>query len=154
MYKRMLMIGMMFLVFSCSKNSMISRVEEILEIDARLAQDLNGYYHMLLDRRDQTFHRLSAQTGNFGQTYTMPKVSWFSYDSEGNEKIWTFTDEFGHEHKIPIINGSSYPDMDGIVNQMLAPVVSMIGDTVTIIVVYDSMITGDRYIDEVDIILD
>lgn len=151
--KRMFFI---FLVlFGCSQNPITPNNTETLEIDARLSQDSNGYYHLTLDRRDnQTLHRLSAQTGNFGQTYSMPKVSWGAYDLEGNVKIWVFEDQFGYTHEVPIINGVSYPDMDGIVNEMLAPVVSMVGDTVRVIALYDSQITGDRYIDEVYIILD
>lgn len=151
--KRMLFI--LLVLFGCSENPITPNSTETLEIDARLSEDFNGYYHLTLTRRDnQTLHRISAQTGNFGQTYSMPKVSWGAYDLEGNPKIWVYEDQFGNKNEIPIINGVSYPDIDGIVNEMLAPVVSMVGDTVRVIVLYDSMITGDRYIDEVYIIFD
>lgn len=140
-------------LFSCSNNPILPEDPSVLEIDARLTQDSNGYYHMILNRLDnQTLHRFSAFTGHLGQKYSMPKVGWEAYDENYNVKIWVYT-EFGREYRVPIINGSSYPNMDGVVSTMFAPVISMVGDTVTVVCGYVSDYGNELY-DEVYIIFD
>lgn len=149
-------------LFSCSTNPILPEDPSVLEIDARLPQDSNGYYHLILNRYKQTVWQLSAFTGHLGQRYDMPKVVWEAYDENGDIKVvlvatgkaeWINGELVKIYEEVSIINGSSYPNMDGVVRTMLGPFASMVGDTVTVVCGYVSAYENKLY-DEVYIIFD
>ena len=91
--------------------------EPTLEIDGRLPMDDNGYYHLELNQdTNQTIHTVSGTVGN---TLNLPplKVEWNSNLS------WVHQGE-----DISTSNQSSYV-VDGKVHNVIAPINTMIGDT-------------------------
>ena len=146
-----------------------SRIEFVL--DARMTVDGNGYYHLTLDTTKwQTPHRLSGHVYRDGQPKNVLKFGW------GSNHYWIIGDDFGYfiantglndngtyvgydttyvdwfdGYKVPIVNGSSYSNMDGEVNTMLAPTRNMRGDTATIFYGWyddwrDEEIIGEFYV--------
>ena len=113
--------------------------------------DGNGFYHLPIDTTKwQTLHRLTGVVNRDSVGVNVIKVSWHSnhywligdtlgymIQNTGSEDLWyvgydtTYITWFSG-FEVPIVNGSSYSDMHGEVNTMIAPVKSMIGDTVTI----------------------
>ncbi len=119
----------------------------------RLEVDQNGYYHLDIDRSNwQTLHRLSGSIIDSATTNSVVncRVEWSS------SHMWTLGDTLGYwvrqgltddlewvgfdtsyvfgfeGQQVPTINPASYSNSDGEVNTMIAPVQSMIGDTMTI----------------------
>ena len=103
---------------SCTAEDDIFEPQEpTLEIDGRLTMDSNGYYHLELNQNtNQTIHTVSGTVGN---TLNLPplKVEW-----ESNLQ-WVYQDML-----VDVSNSSSYV-MDGTVNNVIAPVRTMVGDT-------------------------
>ena len=100
-------------------------------------KDSAGYYHLDLNRnQNQTLHRISAVTNHDGDFPV--KVGWGAFDMAGNIKTWRYTDGFGRQYEVDVINHSSYSDSDGIVNTMFAPVRSMVGDTIMVVSEYSN----------------
>ena len=104
--------------------------------------DGNGFYHLPIDTTKwQTLHRLTGVVTRDSEDlwyvgYDTTYITWFS----------------GFE--VPIVNGSSYSDMHGEVNTMIAPVKSMIGDTITIGYSYFDDWKLEETIGEFSIVLD
>lgn len=119
----------------------------------RLEQDGNGFYHLDIDMTNwQTLHRLSGSIVDSAtnQPVVSCRVEWES------SHYWTLGDTLGFwvrqgltddlewvsydtsyvvgfdGQEVPTINPASYSNSDGEVNTMIAPVQSMIGDTMTI----------------------
>ena len=124
-----MVVGGMFT--SCEKED-FQRFEADYDfkMTGRCSQDINGYYHLSLipSPTTQTTHRFGAYITNVDM-YNLPA-----------EVIWECD-----AGVIPIINTHSYadPSVDSIYC-MLAPIGSMIGDTVTI--------SGQAWFEEGDII--
>jgi hypothetical protein len=121
----------------------------IMTIEPRLDVDENGYYHLTLDRVHwQTIHRVSGHLNySDGSPAELVKVSWAS------DLYWILGDTLGyivHEGltddliyvsydttyitgfygmEVPTSNQASYSNADGEVNNMIAPVQIMVGDT-------------------------
>jgi hypothetical protein len=117
-----------------------------------LPLDLNGYYHLSLDRNEwQTLHRVSGvvtdQDDNFVESFWVEWESnlyWYLGDNSsyivhyGYTNTWvqvafdtTYITAFtGLE--VPTSNSISYSNGYGQVNNMIAPTKSMIGDTLTL----------------------
>jgi len=145
---------MLIVSFGCQNNPTSPQDNLILKIDARLERDSNRFYHLPLDRRNnQTLHRITAETGHFDQGPEMPKVYWQAYKPNGNVAVWIFRDQFGHEYEVEIANHVSYPDMNGIVNLMIAPVIGMVSDTVYVVGSYIS-VYGNELNDTVGIVFE
>ena len=90
-----------------------------LEIDGRLPIDLNGYYHLKLNpNSNQTIHTIGGVVRNI---YEPTKVSWESNLS------WEYNGEI-----VPTVNSSSYVQKDGAINTVIAPIFSMINDTLSV----------------------
>ena len=125
------------------------------EMVGRTGQDINGYYHLKLDPREnqQTLHRFGAYITNVDK-WNLPSqvirrcdAFWYTPDTLGHtyieignvqtgESPWSWENfaVTGYEGMtVPIVNGSSYadPSMDSAFC-MMAPIGAMIGDTVTI----------------------
>ena len=120
-----------------------------LTFDMRLPQDNNGFYLLTIDRQNwQTIHRVSGkiQTDNQGV-----ENFWVSWESN---LFWYLGDTLGYivnqgynyqlgtyvsidtsfmvglnGNEVPTTNEISYSNSDGEINNMIAPVKSMIGDT-------------------------
>lgn len=116
-----------------------SAFEPDISIEANLEKDGNGYYHMYVERSNmQTLHRISLNT-NFENSI---RVEW---DANSH---WIGT-HFGFEFEIPVINGVSYTSTDdGSAQTMFAPVVELVGDTVTVTA------TSEDVVDTINIILE
>ena len=122
-----------------------------VELDPRLPEDNNGYYHLEINQDSwQTLHRLSGTAYINDVPLEVLKVHWES------SHYWYLGDTLGYivnryltddgiyvsvdtsyvvgfdGMEVPTINFSSYSNADGEVNTMIAPVRSMVGDTMTI----------------------
>ena len=94
--------------------------EPTLEIDGRLPMDDNGYYHLELNQdTNQTIHTVSGTVGN---TLNLPplKVEWDS------NLDWVFQDNL-----VDVTNSASYV-VDGMVMNVIAPISTMVGDTLVL----------------------
>ena len=104
---------------SCTPDDeIIIRVSPTLEIDGNLPMDLNGYYHLELNQdTNQTIHTVSGTVGNTLYWDEPMKVEW-----ESNLQ-WVYQGE-----DVSTSNQSSYV-VDGNVYNVIAPINTMIGDT-------------------------
>ena len=119
-----------------------------LTFDMRLTQDTNGYYHLTLDRNKwQTLHRVSGSIVKDGYGVENFRVEWES------DLYWIIGDTLGYivsrglnmnlqyvnydttyltqfnGLEVPTTNIVSLSNNKGELNNMIAPVRSMIGDT-------------------------
>ena len=137
------------LFISCEDNSIDYQGQ--LTFDMRLPQDENGYYQLTINRNNwQTLHRVSAQISDADLLDNF-RIGWES------NLYWQLNDTLGYIIKerfsdwtgryvstdtsfitgfngftVPTTNEVSYSNQDGELNNMIAPVRSMIGDTATI----------------------
>jgi len=118
---------------SCSVEDDIFLLEEpTLEIDGRLPMDGNGYYHLELNQdTNQTIHTVSGTVGN---TLNLPplKVEWTS------NLTWIYQGE-----DVSTSNQSSYV-VDGKVHNVIAPINTMVGDTLILIGTIREHLVTDR----------
>ena len=129
-----------------------SEPQDNVVFDLRLPQDENGYYHLTIDRtRWQTPHRVS---GNVFTSDSIPiEFFWMEWSSD---LYWYLGDTLGYvvdQHlsdngvyvnvdtsymigfngqEVPTTNKISYSNSIGEINNMIAPVKSMIGDTMSL----------------------
>ena len=105
-------------LMSCTVDDDVLILEQpTLEIDGRLPIDGNGYYHLALTQdTNQTIHTVSGTVGN---TLNLPplKVEWNS------NLTWIYQGE-----DVSTSNQSSYV-VDGKVHNVIAPINTMVGDT-------------------------
>jgi len=143
----------------CEDKIIIASEEENVSFNMRLPIDGNGYYHLTMDRNNwQTLHRVS------GSTYTNDgnpiEYFWVEWESD---LYWYLGDTLGYVvntqltdngvyvsidtsymigfngMEVPTSNMISYSNSSGEINNMIAPVRSMIGDTLTLTAIwYDS----------------
>jgi hypothetical protein len=114
-----LLIGLMFFMASCTPDDeILIRVSPTLEIDGNLPMDTNGYYYLQLNQdTNQTIHTVSGTVG-YTEYWDEPlKVSWNS------NLTWVYQGE-----DVSTSNQSSYV-VDGKVHNVIAPINTMIGDT-------------------------
>tara|TARA_Y100000389_G_C17287954_1_gene426460 strand:+ start:275 stop:733 length:459 start_codon:yes stop_codon:yes gene_type:complete len=91
--------------------------EPTLEIDGRLPIDGNGYYHLELNQdTNQTIHTVSGTVDNYYSNEPL-KVSWDS------NLTWVYQGD-----DVSTSNQSSYV-VDGKVHNVIAPINTMVGDT-------------------------
>ena len=120
-----------------------------VDIDARLPVDANGYYHLTLERNSwQTIHRVSGHVYN-SDGYAIENF-WVEWDSN---LLWYLGDTLGYivnrylndsgvyvsvdtsyivgfdGFEVPTSNSISYSNSSGEINNMIAPVRNMVGDT-------------------------
>ena len=113
------LIGTLLLLSSCTPDDeLLIRVSPTLEIDGNLPMDTNGYYHLTLNQNtNQTIHRVSGTVG-YTEYWDEPlKVSWDS------NLTWVY-----QEDDVSTSNQASYV-VDGNVHNVIAPINTMIGDT-------------------------
>ena len=151
--RNILIVGSIFLI-GCEDN--LNEPFIMYEWDARLPMDENGYYHMTMDRNNwQTLHRVSGSIQNDLGAVMNERVQWES------NLMWYLGDTLGYVVKrgltddleyvsydtvyvtgfngmeVPTSNIASYSNSDGEINNMIAPVKSMIGDTLKLTAYYD-----------------
>ena len=123
----------------------------IFTIQPRLPQDLNGYYHLTMNRNTWgTTHRISGnvydENGFPVEMYWVEWESnlyWYLGDTLGyiinrnlNSGIYIYTDTsyvIGFSGmEVPTSNQISYSNSNGEINNMIRPIKTMIGDTMTL----------------------
>ena len=161
------LITSMLLVISCSYSD--HELEYAIDIDPRLEQDENGFFHLDINRGTwQTIHRLSGHVSIDGEPAENVRVEWLSShfwtlnDTLGYYVQYGYTDELEYiavdttyvtgfnDFIVPVINCCSYSNADGEINTMIAPVRSMIGDTMDVVVQF----SDDDLIGTFEIVLD
>jgi hypothetical protein len=113
------LIGALMALSSCTPDDeLLIRVSPTLEIDGNLPMDTNGYYHLKLNQNtNQTIHRVSGVVG-YTEYWDEPlKVSWDS------NLTWVYQGD-----DVSTSNQASYV-VDGNVHNVIAPINTMIGDT-------------------------
>ena len=138
-----------FIMVACSEPDTNQGMH--FELDPRLTVDSNGYYHLELLRETwQPTHRISGHISFEGEPSENVRVEWTSShywrlnDTLGYYIDFAYTDQLEYvaldttyitgfsDFVVPTINCCSYSNADGEVNTMIAPVRSMIGDTMTV----------------------
>ena len=129
--------------------------EIVFNLEPRLDQDVNGYYHLELNPSSfQTLHRLSGHIYLNDEPLEVMKFQWES------SHFWMLGDTLGYivhqgltddliyvsydttyitgfsDFLVPTINCCSYSNSDGEVNTMFGPVWTMRYDTVLVSVGY------------------
>ena len=153
--KKLLLVSLVVVLTSCEKNDPLEDLIDVYEtaltdttnttipsidyqfnMDGRCLQDNNGYYQLTLNPgSNQTLHRFGAYITNT-DIYGLPsQVIWSC------EAYWMYDG-----NTVPIVNGTSFadPNVDSVFC-MMAPIFTMIDDTVTIY--------GQAWFDEGAIIL-
>ena len=134
------------------KESDVIRIEmdNGLNSEFPLSQDGNGYYHMTLGNSWQTTQRISGTAYYNDVPLEVLRVQWESslswylgdtlgyivnrnFNSDGMYVSVDTSYVTGFDGtEVPTINCCSYSSSDGEVNIMIAPVQTMVGDTMTI----------------------
>ena len=127
MKKLLLALGVVVSLTSCTKDEFELDTPPLnyqFEMNGRTTQDINGYYHVTVDTTStqQTLHRFGAYITNTDIYGSPSQVIWSC------ETYWEFDN-----YTVPIINSTSFsdPNVDSVFC-MMAPIGSMVGDTVTI----------------------
>ena len=122
---------------SCTKEEFEIETNYQFEMTGRTSQDINGYYHLQIDpaENQQSLHRFGAYVTSTDKWNLPTKIIWKS------NTFWHFDNM-----TVPIVNGISHADpLVDSAYCMMAPIGSMVGDTVTIY--------GQAWFEEGDIIL-
>ena len=141
--KHILILLLTLIIISCDDTDYFEfpELEYKFNIDGKTHIDNNGYYHLTIDpfETQQTLHRFGAEVTNIDKWGLPTQVIWYC------DNFWSI-DFFNSTSNIPIINGTSYADplLDSVFC-IMAPIGSMIGDTVEI--------KGTAYFEEGNIIL-
>ena len=155
--KRVLSLLFSLVIFGCDgENSLSSNTTEYkVTVDVRLPIDVNGYYHLTIDRDEwQTLHRVSGTVSSDGYAVENFWVEWESNlywylgDTLGyiinrnynNNGLYVSVDTsyiVGFDGmEVPTSNMISYSNRYGEINNMIAPVRSMIGDTLVLTAIW------------------
>ena len=122
---------------SCTKEEFEIETNYQFEMTGRTSQDINGYYHLQIDpaENQQSLHRFGAYVTSTDKWNLPTKIIWKS------NTFWHFDNM-----TVPIVNGINHADpLVDSAYCMMAPIGSMVGDTVTIY--------GQAWFEEGDIIL-
>jgi hypothetical protein len=139
------------------------------ELQPQLEQDENGYFHLALLRSTwQTTHRISGTVTVDGEPADLVRIEWTSShywklnDTLGYYIEYGYTGELEYvaldttfitgfdDFVVPVINCCSYSNAEGEINTMIAPVRSMIGDTMIVGI----QLSDDDPIGEIFIVLE
>ena len=181
MLKILVSLGILLFTFGCD-GSMIYKPdleEEFDEISVvlnpRLQQDVNGYFHLQLNKEKwQTLHRIEGLAFTSDTTAYVPnlRVEWESshywymgdtlgyfvrrtINSDGQYGSLDTSYAIGFEgHEVPTTNQVSYSNGYGEINNMIAPVQTMVGDTMYIWATYFEWAFTDWKTIEIPIVLD
>ncbi len=156
--KRVLGLLLSLVIFGCDGENTLSSGntnEYKVTVDVRLPVDTNGYYRLTIDRdKWQTLHRVSGTVSSNGYAVENFWVEWES------DLYWYLGDTLGYiinrnfndnglyvsvdtsymigfnGMEVPTSNIISYSNSYGEINNMIAPVRSMIGDTLTLTAIW------------------
>jgi hypothetical protein len=156
--KRVLGLLLSLVIFGCDGENTLSSGntnEYKVTVDVRLPVDTNGYYRLTIDRdKWQTLHRVSGTVSSNGYAVENFWVEWES------DLYWYLGDTLGYiinrnfndnglyvsvdtsymigfnGMEVPTSNIISYSNSYGEINNMIAPVRSMIGDTLTLMAIW------------------
>ena len=164
-YQTMKKILLFLIIFSsCSQEDfIIAKKNYTIKIDSVLNSsgtksllfDANGYYHLMLDvRQNQTLSRVTGKLLVDGkEPYPPEKIDWESnlywWLKKGDTVAYItkayvnyFTGQYtivslpplisSKDELVPTINSSSYSGDNGEINTMIAPIYNMKGDTLVI----------------------
>ena len=155
--KRVLSLLLSLVIFGCDgENSLSSETTEYkVIVDVRLPVDTNGYYHLTLERdKWQTLHRVSGTVSSDGYAVENFWVEWESnlYWYLGDTLGYIINRNFNNNGlyvsvdtsyivgfdgmEVPTSNIISYSNRYGEINNMIAPVRSMIGDTLVLTAIW------------------
>ena len=155
--KRVLSLLLSLVIFGCDgENSLSSETTEYkVTVDVRLPVDTNGYYHLTLERdKWQTLHRVSGTVSSDGYAVENFWVEWESnlYWYLGDTLGYIINRNFNNNGlyvsvdtsyivgfdgmEVPTSNMISYSNRYGEINNMIAPVRSMIGDTLVLTAIW------------------
>ena len=165
-------VGSFLLVVGCDTRLGPDYDEVFFDIDVRLPLDENGYYHLEMERGNwQTLHRISGSVYVEEGPVELIRFNWYSShywyigDTLGYVVEFGLTDDLEYVSydtnyvtwfngsEVPTTNCWSYSNSDGEVNNMIAPVQSMIGDTMTISYTYRDY-SSDLNEGKIEIVLD
>ncbi len=153
--KFLVVLNLLFiLAVSCSTNVEDPHAQKFnLELDARLIQNLDGFNELILVRSSfQTTHRISGRLTQNGGDPEPPlryigwesSHSWVLSDTLGfvvrrtinAEGQWVNVDTLfvtGFDgFEVPTVNKTSVTREDGTFSGMIAPILPMLGDTMTV----------------------
>ena len=158
------------LFIGCEDSNHIEPIEFVLE--SNLTEDSNGFYHLEIDTSVwQTLHRISGSVYVEEGPVELIRFNWYSShywyigDTLGYVVEFGLTDDLEYVSydtnyvtwfngsEVPTTNCCSYSNSDGEVNNMIAPVQTMIGDTMTISYTYRDY-SSNLNEGEVQIVLD
>ena len=159
---RNIVIGSFLIIVGCDTRVGPDYDELFFDVDTRLSLDENGYYHLVMERDSwQTLHRISGSVYTEEEPAELIRFNWYSShywyigDTLGYVVSFGLTDDLeyvsydttyvtGFEGTlVPTSNTTSVSGEDGDVSNMIAPVKSMIGDTLTLSWYFFDWITGD-----------
>ena len=156
----LLVVSLLFIFIGCenfttNNDNNEDEIEAVFNLDPRLDQDDNGYFHLELDPTPfQTIHRISGHIYGDGEPLDVVRFYWESShywilgDTLGYIVNIGLTDQMvyvsidtsyiiGFEgFEVPTINCCSYSNSEGEVNTMFGPVWTMRYDTVLVSVGY------------------
>jgi hypothetical protein len=156
----LLVVSLLFIFIGCenfttNNDNNEDEIEVVFNLDPRLDQDDNGYFHLELDPTSfQTIHRISGHIYGDGEPLDVVRFYWESShywilgDTLGYIVNIGLTDQMvyvsidtsyiiGFEgFEVPTINCCSYSNSEGEVNTMFGPVWTMRYDTVLVSVGY------------------
>ncbi len=166
--KKYLFIVLLFGLWSCEdKNEMNEEVQSTYHFDlfyenTGITKDDSDYYHITIDRENwQTLYRVRGVVYKDNQPVENMKFYWESNlywelgDTLGYYIHRVLTDDLEYVSydttyvtgfsgmEVPTSNVSSVSNLDGEVSNMIAPVQSMIGDTLILSWVYYDWIYGN-----------
>ena len=151
-----LILSVSVVLIGCG-NPLSSENDVFIDWDMRLPIDENGYYHLTLDTEKwQTIHRVSGSVTDGIDVVDLYKVNWKSNlywylgDTLGYVVKRDLTDDLEYVSydtgyvtgfngmEVPTSNMASYSNSDGEINNMIAPIKTMKGDTLRLTAYYES----------------
>ena len=159
----------MTLISSCTKDGFLETKHNVeLSIDTQLPKDSNGYsVFNLYSTQTQNIHTISGSIRVNGDIPNSPreKVEWESslywtmkvgdtigtiYRRTWRGLGWQIVDSIKvvnlKTSQVPTINPACYNSADGTINTVIAPIWSMRGDTMTIVVKCSDVIKVEKII--------
>ena len=151
-----LILSVSVVLIGCG-NPLSSENDVFIDWDMRLPIDENGYYHLTLDTEKwQTIHRVSGSVTDGIDVVDLYKGNWKSNlywylgDTLGYVVKRDLTDDLEYVSydtvyvtgfngmEVPTSNMASYSNSDGEINNMIAPIKTMKGDTLRLTAYYES----------------
>ena len=145
-----ILIGSFLLFIGCSNPLYNEAKDEFatIKFDMRLSEDNNGYYHMTINQDSwQTLHRVSGSITQDGYGVENFRIGWesnlywyigdtlgyiikrnFNMDGQYVSYDTTYLTQFSGL-EVSTSNQISYSNGKGEINNMIAPVKTMVGDT-------------------------